>query len=126
MLGKSCDCYWWWRYYWRGKGFQNWCKGFLYINDIPKRAFWGQGGKIVVTSGKVDDANGTSRKIEFTTEYVGKDSNWSVVIATFGMGSMILFPLGLFGFVRGKDAQTVPNIHLEALTLDEFIFTPSL
>lgn len=101
-------------------------KGFLYINEVQKRAFWGQGGKIIITKGKIYDANGTARRIEFTKEYVGKDTTWSVVVATLGLATIILFPLGLFGFVRGKDAKTVPNIQLEATTLDEFNFTPSL
>lgn len=108
------------------KVFKTGDKGFLYINDVQRKAFWGQGGKIIITRGKIYDANGTARRIEFTKEYIGKDSTWSVVVATIGLGSIILFPLGLFGFVRGKDAKTVPNIQLEATTLDEFNFTPSL
>lgn len=35
------------------KVFKTGAKGFLYINDVQKRAFWGQGGKIIVTRGKI-------------------------------------------------------------------------
>lgn len=108
------------------KVFKTGAKGFLYINEVQKKAFWGQGGKIIVTRGKVYDSNGTAHRIEFTKEYVGKDTTWSVVVATLGIATVILFPLGLFGFVRGKDAKTLMNVPLEATTIDEFYFTPAL
>lgn len=47
-------------------------------------------------------------------------------MATLGLATVILFPLGLFGFVRGKDAKTLMNVPLEANILDEFYFTPAL
>ena len=65
-------------------------------------------------------------RVEFTKEYVGKDTTWSVVVATLGLATVILFPLGLFGFVRGKDAKTLMNVPLEAILIDEFYFTPAL
>ncbi len=108
------------------KVFKTGAKGYLLVNDVQKRAFWGQGGKIIVTRGKVFDANGQAHRIEFTKEYVGKDTTWSVVVATLGIATVILFPLGLFGFVRGKDAETLMNVPLEANILDEFYFTPAL
>ena len=108
------------------KVFKTGAKGFLYINNVQKRAFWGQGGKIIVTRGKIYDANGQARRVEFTKEYVGKDTTWSVVVATLGLATVILFPLGLFGFVRGKDAKTLMNVPLEAILIDEFYFTPAL
>lgn len=108
------------------KVFKTGAKGYLLVNDVQKRAFWGQGGKIIVTRGKVFDANGQAHRIEFTKEYAGKDTTWSVVVATLGLATVILFPLGLFGFVRGKDAKTLMNVPLEANILDEFYFTPAL
>ncbi len=108
------------------KVFKTGAKGYLLVNDVQKRAFWGQGGKIIVTRGKVFDVNGQAHRIEFTKEYAGKDTTWSVVVATLGLATVILFPLGLFGFVRGKDAKTLMNVPLEANILDEFYFTPAL
>lgn len=101
-------------------------KGFLYINEVKKRAFWGQGGNITICRGKVFDTNGNSHRIEFTKQYVGKDTNWSVVVATLGIATIILCPLGLFAFVRGKDAKTTVNVPLEAFIIDEFVFNSNL
>lgn len=106
------------------KVFKTGAKGYLLVDDVQKRAFWGQGGKIIVTRGKVFDANGQAHRIEFTKEYAGKDTTWATVLASAGI--VILFPLALFAFVKGKDAKTLMNVPLEANILDEFYFTPAL
>lgn len=101
-------------------------KGYLYISETQKKAFWGQGGNITVSRGKVYDVHGNSHRIDFTKQYVGKDTTWSVVVASIGLATVILFPLGLFGFVRGKDAKTLTNVPLEAVLLDEFTFSSNI
>ncbi len=104
------------------KVFETGGKGYLYVSEIKERGFWGEGGAISVNRGFFYDVNGNEHRIDFTERYVGKDKTWAAAIAAIGIYTIILCPLGLFAFVKGKDAQTKINVPLEAYILEEFDF----
>jgi hypothetical protein len=106
--------------------FKKGSRAYFYVTDAQKKAFWGQGGKIVIDRGYISDVNGAEHRVDFSKQYQGQETTWSVVVATLGLATIVLFPLGLFGFVRGKDAKVVQNVELEAETLDAFNFVPNL
>jgi len=108
------------------KVFKKGDKGFLYISEVDDNAFWGRGGKIIIDRGKVFDTAGQEHRIEFIKQYAGKDVTWAPVVASLGLATIILFPLGLFGFVKGKSAKIRMNVPLECNTLDDFTFSEKL
>ena len=101
------------------------------VAEVKSSADTAVGEKVSITVDNDVVVNGvkvfkTGAKGYLLVNDVQKRAFWSVVVATLGLATVILFPLGLFGFVRGKDAKTLMNVPLEANILDEFYFTPAL
>lgn len=103
--------------------FKQGARGHIYVSQTEPKRFWGQGGRIILNRGYFIDRNGQERRVDFSKIYQGDDTTWSVVIASVGI---VLWPLLLFGFVKGKDAKTYQNVELEATVTDEFVFVEKL
>ena len=63
------------------------------------------------------DTKGNKRKISFTKQIEGHDKNW--VKGTCAAG-IILWPLLLFGFVKGGEAKLMPKDEIYATTMSTF------
>ena len=99
------------------KIFQEGDKAILTVQDYEKAGFWGNGGELLVSNGYVYDTKGNKRKIMYSKKIEGKDKNW--VKATCAAG-IILWPLLLFGFVKGGEAKLMPKDEIFATTMTSF------
>ena len=94
-------------------------KAILTLQDYEKAGCWGNGGKLLVANGYAYDTKGNKRKISFTKQIEGHDKNW--VKGTCAAG-LILWPLLLFGFVKGGEAKLMPKDEINATTMSSFEF----
>ena len=92
-------------------------KAILTVQDFEKAGAWGVGGKLLVANGYAYDTKGNKRKISFTKQIEGHDKNW--VKGTCAAG-IILWPLLLFGFVKGGEAKLMPKDEIYATTMSTF------
>lgn len=91
----------------------------LNIVDYEKAGFFGNGGEFTIGNGYVYDTKGGKHKVVLTQKFEGKDKTW--VKATTAVG-LILWPLLLFGFVRGGEAKLTPARELYVTTSSGFEF----
>lgn len=94
-------------------------KAILTVQDSEKAGFFGNGGSLLVANGYAYDVKGNKRKISFTRNIDGKDKTWPKVLCTTGI---LLWPLLLFGFVKGGEAKLLPKDVITALTMSSFEF----
>lgn len=99
------------------KIFKSGDKANLTIQDFEKAGAWGNGGKLLVANGYAYDTKGNKRKISFTKQIQGHDKNW--VKGTCAAG-IILWPLLLFGFVKGNEAKLMPKDEIYTTTMSSF------
>ena len=99
------------------KIFQEGDKAILTVQDYEKAGFWGNGGELLVSNGYAYDTKGNKRKIMYSKKIEGKDKNW--VKGTCAAG-LILWPLLLFGFVKGGEAKLMPKDEIFATTMTSF------
>ena len=76
---------------------------------------------MLISGGKVYDANGEERRIDYNQQIVGKEKTWPKVCLVCGL-FIILAPLVLFGFVKGGQAeiQTVTVLNTRTVTTFKF------
>ena len=99
------------------KIFQEGDKAILTVQDYEKAGFWGNGGELLVSNGYAYDTKGNKRKIMYSKKIEGEAKNW--VKGTCAAG-LFLWPLLLFGFVKGGEAKLMPKDEIFATTMTSF------
>ena len=99
------------------KIFQEGDKAILTVQDYEKAGFLGNGGELLVSNGYAYDTKGNKRKIMYSKKIEGKDKNWVKVACATGL---LLWPLLLFGFVKGGEAKLMPKDEIFATTMTSF------
>lgn len=101
------------------KVFKSGDKAILKISDYEENGAWGKGGKILLTGGYAYDSKGNKVKVSFIRNIKGKDKRWVIGVCCAGI---LLWPLLLFGLVKGKDAKLTPMHEINAITSNSFEF----
>lgn len=95
-------------------------KAELHLGEVEKARCWGRGGKMLISNGFAYDVNGQKHKILFTKNVYGEDKTWP---KTCGVVSLFfLWPLALFGFVHGGQAQVSATTEIETFLASQFEF----
>ncbi len=76
----------------------------FFPDKVKKRGFAGKGGYIEIRSGIIKDKSGSEYRLSTKQKIQGDDRDW--VIACMGLftATIILIPLDVIGFVKGKSA----------------------
>lgn len=87
--------------------------GIAYVSSFKKSSFLGQGGKIEVTLGYINDVNGIKRNITLSSSAKGRGSLAPLVLslATAGLG------VGIWQGIGGIKAKSVPILLGSAASL---------
>lgn len=99
--------------------FKEGAKGIINITDSEEAGFFGNSGEMLLLNGYIYDAKGTKRKISFAKKIKAKDKTWVKVTTCCGI---LLWPLLLFGFVKGKNASVTPGKIFDVTTNETFAF----
>lgn len=94
----------------------------LNVVDVKKSGFIGTPGEIQIVNGKIRDANGEDHNIEYFHKITGEEKTYPKVL--LGVSIFFLFPLALFGFVKGGDAKVVQHTPIDVTVKNSFNFTP--
>ncbi len=94
-------------------------KALLMIQDYKPAGCWGIGGKLLVANGYAYDAKGNKRRISFSKNINGHDKNWVKGVCCAGL---LLWPLLLFGFIKGEEAKLMNKDEIYAITMNSFEF----
>ena len=94
----------------------------LYAVDTKKAGFVGIPGQISLINGKVTDINGIQRNIEYTQRIEGQEKNYPKIL--LGVSIFMLFPLALFGFVKGGEAELSQQIPINVRLNEDFKYEP--
>lgn len=92
----------------------------MHIGEIEKAKCWGKAGKLVVSNGYVYDVKGNKHKILFSKIYYGEDKTWPKVLGVVSI--FFLWPLALFGFVQGGQANVSASAEIETTLASQFNF----
>lgn len=92
----------------------------LNVADAKKARCWGNPGELMLVNGTVQDAKGISRPVEYTYKITGEEKTWPKVMGAVSI--FFLFPLALFGFVKGGQATLLPGKTINATLLSDFNF----
>ena len=95
----------------------------IVIDEARKKGFAGNGGYIAIKKAVVTDTNGQEHIFNLQKKVVGKDKDWVPVCMMCGL-TVILAPLMLFGFVKGKSAVLHEGSILDATLEKGFVFCP--
>lgn len=90
----------------------------LNVADAKKARCWGNPGEMLLINGTAEDINGTARPIEYNYKIVGNEKTWPKVLGCVSI--FFLFPLALFGFVHGGQAELIPNKVINTTLLNDF------
>lgn len=93
-------------------------EGFLNVADTRKARFWGNPGEMLLINGTVQDIKGNPHPVEFTYKITGEEKTWPKVMGAISI--FFLFPLALFGFVKGGQAELLPNKTINVTLLNDF------
>lgn len=77
------------------------------VSDVKKAGFVGTPGEIQLINGEVVDALGNKHSIEYNQKITGEEKTYPKVLLATSV--FFLFPLALFGFVKGGQAKISPN-----------------
>ena len=92
------------------------------VSDVKKSGFVGNPGEILLVNGNITDANGNTHNIEYQHKITGEEKTYPKVL--LGVSIFFLFPLALFGFVKGGDAKVVQHTPIDVSLRNGFDFTP--
>lgn len=95
----------------------------IIIDEARKKGFAGIGGYIVIKKAIATDTNGQEHIFNLQKKVTGKDKDWVPVCMMCGL-TVILAPLMLFGFVKGKSAILHEGSILDATLEKGFVFVP--
>lgn len=88
------------------------------VMSAEKAGFLGKPGELVLYGGKVYDVNGKPHSHEFSRQINGTEKTWPKVC--LGVSIFFLWPLALFGFVKGGQAEINPLPPIEVVIPNEF------
>ena len=88
------------------------------VMSAYKAGFIGKPGELVLYGGKVYDVNGKPHSHEFSRQITGTEKTWPKVC--LGVSIFFLWPLALFGFVKGGQAEINPLPPIEVVIPNEF------
>ena len=90
----------------------------LNVADARKARFWGNPGEMLLINGSVQDVTGKYRSVEFTYRITGEEKTWPKVMGCISI--FFLFPLALCGFVKGGQAELLPQKVIYTTLLSNF------
>lgn len=90
----------------------------LNVADAKKAKCWGAPGELYLVNGTVEDIKGIYHPIEYNYKITGNERNWPKVLGCVSI--FFLFPLALFGFVHGGQAELIPGKTINATLLNDF------
>ncbi|UKI42567.1 MAG: hypothetical protein L6V95_06630 [Candidatus Melainabacteria bacterium] len=79
----------------------------LYVSDVKSNGFLGNAGEILLFGATVYDNKGNKHSSEIYYKIAGNDKTYPKVLMTTGL---LIWPLLLFGFVRGGHAKIPQKI----------------
>ncbi len=88
------------------------------VADAKKAKCWGVPGEMLLINGTVEDIKGIAHPVECTYKITGNEKTWPKVLGCVSI--FFLFPLALFGFVHGGQAELLPNKVIYATLLNDF------
>ena len=88
------------------------------VMSAEKAGFIGKPGELVLYGGKVYDVNGKPHSHEFSRQINGTEKTWPKVC--LGVSIFLLWPLALFAFVKGGQAEINPLPPIEVVIPNEF------
>lgn len=95
----------------------------IVIDEAKKKGFAGNGGYIAIKKAIANDTNGQEHIFNLQKKVKGKDKDWVPVCMMCGL-TVILAPLMLFGFVKGKSAILHEGSIIDAALEKGFVFVP--
>lgn len=90
----------------------------LNIADAKKARCWGNPGEILLINGSVEDANGNFHPIEYNHKITGEEKTWPKAMGAVSI--FFLFPLALFGFVHGGQAEITTGKTINVMLMNDF------
>lgn len=90
------------------------------VSDVKKAGFIGNAGEIQLVNGEVVDTLGNKHSIEYNQKIVGEEKTYPKVLLATSI--FFLFPLALFGFVKGGQAKISPNKVIDVSLRNNFEF----
>lgn len=91
----------------------------LYVSDVKSNGFLGNAGEILLFGAMVYDSKGNKHSGEIYYKITGNDKTYPKVLMTTGL---IIWPLLLFGFVRGGHAKIPQKYPIEVRIKNDFIY----
>ena len=91
----------------------------LYVSDVKSNGFIGNAGEILLYGATLYDSKGIKHSGEIYYKIKGEEKNYPKVLMTTGI---IIWPLLLFGFVRGGHAKIPQMFPIEVRVKNDFIF----
>ena len=91
----------------------------LYVSDVKSNGFLGNAGEILLFGAMVYDKKGNKHSSEIYYKITGNDKTYPKVLMTTGL---IIWPLLLFGFVRGGHAKIPQKYPIEVRIKNDFIY----
>lgn len=88
------------------------------VMSAEKAGFIGKPGELVLYGGKIYDVNGKPHSHEFSRQINGTEKTWPKVC--LGVSIFLLWPLALFAFVKGGQAEVNPLPPIEVVIPNEF------
>lgn len=90
------------------------------ISDVKKAGFLGNAGEMYLVNGEISDINGEKHLIEYNQKIIGDEKTYPKVL--LGVSIFFLFPLALFAFVKGGQAELCPNKVIDVAVRNDFKF----
>lgn len=100
--------------------FQSGARATINISEMEKARFWGKEGKLVINNGYVFDTQGNRHLFIINKAYYGTSREWSKACGVISL--FFLWPLALFGFVKGGQAAVSTTTQLEVNLATQFEF----
>lgn len=91
----------------------------LYVSDVKSNGFLGNAGEILLFGATVYDNKGSKHSSEVYYKIAGNDKTYPKVLMTTGL---LIWPLLLFGFVRGGHAKIPQKYPIEVRIKNDFIY----
>lgn len=103
------------------KVFKQGDNAIINVSDVKKAGFIGNAGEIQLINGEVIDINGNKHTVEYNQKITGEEKTYPKVL--LGASIFFLFPLALFGFVKGGQAKISPNKIIDVSVRNDFKFS---
>lgn len=94
----------------------------IIVENYKKKRFLGRGGYIIIKKVIAEDINGQEHIFSLDKKIEGENRDWVIACTACGV-FIILAPLALFGFVKGKSAIISEDLIFNAYLDNSFTFT---